>query len=105
MHKRSRLAPLGYFLVGLSMLSFLLGAGMPGVGWVVAGATLIAISALTPFIGRGYVIVAMGVSIMHLYTFGPLAGGPAPASASFIATFVAIPLVCAVVSVFVPRAK
>lgn len=63
-------------------------------------------SLLVPLVGRRYVIVALGVSSIHLFTFGPLSllgqSGPAQLPTIYLIFFVIVPVVIALISIFVP---
>lgn len=93
-------------LLFLSFFSFMLSLALPGVGWLLAVITLTTISLLTHLIGRGYVIVTLIVSTIHLFTFGPLSllGQSGVESAQlpifYLIIFVIVPAVLALFSIF-----
>ena len=62
------------FLILLSSLSIVISLGMPGVGWIISALTLIVASLLAALIGKRSVGVVLGISLVHLVSFGPLAG-------------------------------
>jgi hypothetical protein len=97
----------GIFCSCLSFLALLLSVALPGVGWVLAALTVITNSLLVPFIGRRYVIIALIVSGIHLFSFGPLslisAGGQGQAPMTFLLAFVIVPAVIAVLSILFPK--
>lgn len=79
--------------------------GLPGIGWVVAALTLVLTSFLVPWIGRKYVTVTLGISVIHVLTFGPLSllGQSRPVLPTFfLIVFVIAPIVIALISLFFP---
>jgi hypothetical protein len=62
------------FLIFLSVFSIVISLGMPGVGWIVSVLTLIIASLVAALIGKRPVAVVLGISLVHLVSFGPLAG-------------------------------
>lgn len=79
---------------------------MPGVGWMVAVVVLIVCSAMTPWTGKRYIRGSLVVSLLHLFSFGPLPLMGRAASVRswppswFLACFVALPLLLAVIALF-----
>jgi hypothetical protein len=104
--KRRSFTWIGFFCLVLSVFTILLSIGMPGVGWMVAAGVLIVCSAITPWIGKRYIAGSLVVSILHLFSFGPLPllGGAAAVHSWppvwFLACFVAFPLLLAVMTLF-----
>jgi hypothetical protein len=104
--KRRSFTWIGVSCLALSTFAILLSIGMPGVGWMVAVGGLIVCSAITPWIGKRYLAGSLVVSILHLFSFGPLAllGGAVSTRAWppawFLACFVAFPLLLAVMTLF-----
>jgi hypothetical protein len=64
----------GVFLVFLSVFSILVSLAMPGVGWTISAVTLIVASLSSPLIGKQYIGAALVISMVHVFTLGPLAG-------------------------------
>lgn len=62
------------FLIILSGLSIIISLGMPGVGWVISALVVIVASLMAPLIGISTVAIALAISLVHLVTFGPMAG-------------------------------
>lgn len=62
------------FLIFLSVSSIVISLGMPGVGWVVSALTLTIASLAAALIGKRPVAIVLGISLVHLVSFGPLAG-------------------------------
>jgi hypothetical protein len=97
------------FSILVSVFSFLLSVAMPGVGWVMAAIALIATSLLAPFIGKRYVIIALIVSSIHLFTFGPLSawrqssGTHGSLPILFLAISVILPIATALISIAIPN--
>lgn len=93
------------------MVALLLSLGMPGVGWIIAVAVLILCSASTPWLNRRYLACSLAVSLLHLFSFGPLTilGGAISMRSWppvwFVVFFVALPLVLAVIMLFPRRRK
>ena len=107
--RRLLLVAIGIFSILVSVFSFLLSLAMPGVGWAMAALALIAASALTPFLGKRYVIITLVVSSVHLFTFGPLSvlhqssGTQGSSATLFLVIFVILPVATALVSIFTPN--
>jgi hypothetical protein len=93
----------------LSVFAFLLSLGMPGVGWALAAIVLIVTSLLTRFIGKAYIGAALSVTLIHLFTLGPLAqvlsssrGQPLPPTGPLIIAVV-LPIAIAIASLVIRR--
>jgi hypothetical protein len=100
------LACVGVFFLFISLISLLVSLAMPGVGWLIAASSLMAISLLTPFIGANYVIASLIVSAIHLFSLGPFSGMrtsvglPAGMTTEFVIVTVVIPAAAAFISIF-----
>jgi hypothetical protein len=70
-NKKSRLRILGGILIFMALFSFLLGVGMPGVGWALAMLVLLALNVIARVLGPGFLWVGLGISVLHLLTVGP----------------------------------
>jgi hypothetical protein len=109
--KRRSLTWIGVLCCIFSFFAFLLSIGMPGVGWIAAVAVLMVCSALTPWTGKRYLVGSLAVSILHLFSFGPLPvlGGAAAIRSWpppwFLVFFIALPLILAVTTLFLRRRK
>ncbi|MDF3036165.1 MAG: hypothetical protein K0S28_1439 [Paucimonas sp.] len=101
--KRRSLAWPGVLCVVLSVTAILLSLGMPGVGWIMAVAVLILCSVGTPRLNKRYLAGSLAVSVLHLFSFGPLTilGGATSMRSWppvwFVVLFVALPLGLAVI--------
>jgi len=97
----------GVFCSVSSVFALLLSLPMPGVGWLLAALVLMAVSLLTPWIGRSYVTVSLIVSVFHLFTFGPLSLLQSESPFVHLPTFyllffIVVPLGIAFLSIFLP---
>lgn len=102
------------FLIGVSVFctvasgfALSLSLPMPGVGWILAAFALTAVSLLTPWVGRSYVFVSLVVSIVHLFTFGPLSllvsdGSLMQLPMFYLLIFIVVPFGIALVSILLP---
>lgn len=70
--KRNRLLlGAGVLTTIMSLFSFVVSIAAPGIGWVAAVVALLGASALTPYVGRRFAVIALLISVVHLFTFGP----------------------------------
>ena len=65
---------IGISYVALSLIAIVVSLGMPGVGWVTAAFLLVLGSAFARYVGGPYLVCAWNVSLVHLFTFGPMPG-------------------------------
>lgn len=86
--------------ISLATFSVLVSLGAPGLGWVVAAVNLFLVSLLTPLIGRRWVGLCLGISIVHLFTFGPMSDPKSLLDAPLLFSlgFVLAPVLIALVS-------
>lgn len=83
------------FLI-MSFLAILLSLGAPGLGWMLATLAMIGVSLCWRRVGRRWVWICLGVTLIHLLTLGPLGGGGASSfgdSPAFGIVFTAAPFV------------
>lgn len=94
----------GAALVLLSIFSMLLSVSMPEVGWVMAAINIELASILTPPIGRRFLGAALGITVVHLFTFGPLADVQALPGLPlwFSVFFILVPIGFAVATMLAP---
>jgi hypothetical protein len=88
----------------MSVVSVVLSLGAPGLGWVLATVTMVAVSLCSHLVGQRWLWICLGVTLVHLITLGPL-GGSAGSSFGgdwvFGTVFTAMPLVVGVVALVV----
>lgn len=97
-----RLAGAGFVL--MSVVSVVLSLGAPGLGWVLATVTMVAVSLCAHLVGQRWLSICLGVTLVHLLTLGPLSDSPGSSFGSdllFGAVFTAAPLVVGVVALVV----
>jgi hypothetical protein len=99
---RRRLASLaGAGFVVMSGVSVVLSLGAPGLGWLLATVTMVTVSLCSRLVGQRWLCVCLGVTLVHLFTFGPLSRAPGSSFGSdwiFAAIFTGTPLVAGVVA-------
>jgi hypothetical protein len=97
-----RIAGGGFAL--MSIVSVVLSLGAPGLGWVLATVTMVAVSLCSYLVGQGWLWICLGVTLVHLFTFGPLGGDTGSSFGGdwvFGAVFTAMPFVVGVVALVV----
>jgi hypothetical protein len=97
-----RSAGAGFVL--LSVVSLVLSLGAPGLGWVLATVTMVAVSLCSHLVGQRWLAICLGVTLVHVITLGPLSDSPGSSFGSdwlFGAVFTAAPLVVGVVALVV----
>lgn len=87
--------------MAISLISIGISLPVPGIGWVMAATTLASASLFTPLIGTRTLIILLGITLTHLFTFGPLAGFEVPDMPAFYPIlFIALPIAMALVAIF-----
>lgn len=89
----------GPAFVIMSLLAIVLSLGAPGLGWMLATLTMVAVSLCWRRVGRRWVWICLGVTLAHLLSFGPLGGGDASSYGDNLAlgiAFTAAPFVAGV---------
>jgi hypothetical protein len=78
--------------------------GAPGLGWVIAAVNLFLAGLLTPLIGRRCLGLCLVITIVHLFTFGPMSGVESSFKTSplFSAGLVLMPIVIAACLLLMP---
>ena len=81
----------------LAIFSILVSMGAPGLGWVVAVVNLLLAGLFIPRIGRRCLGLCLPITIVHLFTFGPMSGAESSFKTSplFSVGFVLLPIVIA----------
>jgi hypothetical protein len=94
----------GAVSVFFSVFSILLSVAMPGVGWVIAAINIFLASVLTPMIGRRFLGICLGITVVHLFSFGPLSDVQSSLGLPlyFSVIFILVPMVAAVATMLAP---
>ncbi|HEX8612204.1 MAG TPA: hypothetical protein VF800_13025 [Telluria sp.] len=88
----------------LSIVSMVVSLGAPGIGWVSAATILVIATFMTPLIGRLKLGICLVITVVHLFTFGPLSplGHTSTLDPVFIFLFAITPLLVALASILWP---
>ncbi|UOD30342.1 hypothetical protein INH39_00870 [Massilia violaceinigra] len=91
----------------LSLVSMVVSLGAPGIGWMIAAAILIIATFMTPLIGRLKLGICFVITVIHLFTFGPMSllGLTFTLDPGFIFLFALTPLLVALASLLRPLSQ
>ena len=88
----------------LSIVSMVISLGAPGIGWAIAATILVIATFMTSLIGRLTLGICLAITVIHLFTFGPLSpmGHTSTLAPAFIFLFAIAPLLIASASILRP---
>lgn len=99
-----RALDLGGLLCAIAaILSIGISLGIPGLGWLAGGLVLMIAGLLAPLVRKRYSAFVFAVTVVHLFTVGPLSmtrrDEAEHVQLSFLLIFVAMPFVVAIIPV------
>lgn len=104
--RRTSLAGAGFTM--MSVVSVVLSLGAPGLGWLLATVTMVMVSLCARLVGQRWLCVCLGVTLVHLFTFGPLSRTTGSSFGNdwlFAAVFTGTPLVAGVIALVLTRCR